>query len=90
MGDSMCRVGHKLIRSLIKFSRIFVATASRILRPNTVYRVNIVLLPESADLVVKAVITKDSGQHIASGVQVTNAGSSHDILLKVSGLFIEI
>ena len=61
-----------------------MATASRNLRPNTVYRVNIVLLPDSTVLAIKAVITKDSRQHIASGDTEVNAGSSYDILLKVS------
>ncbi len=66
-------------------SRTFVATASRILRPNTVYRVHIVVLGDSSsDLVIKALITKGSGHHIASGVQVADAGSSHDLLLKVN------
>lgn len=65
------------------FSRTFVATASRIVRPNTIYRVNVVVLPESPDLIIKAVIAKGGGHQIASASQVAYAGSSHDLLLKV-------
>lgn len=65
-------------------SRTFVATGSSILRPNTVYRVNIVLLPGSTELVIKALITKDNEHQIASGVHIADFGSSHELLLKVS------
>ncbi len=60
-----------------------MATASRIVRPNTVYRVNVVVLPASPDLIIKAVITKGGGHQIASAAQVVDAGSSHDLFLKV-------
>jgi hypothetical protein len=48
-----------------------------------VYRVNVVVLPASPDLIVKAVITKGGGHQIASAAQVVDAGSSHDLFLKV-------
>lgn len=67
----------------ICFRRTFVATASRIIRPDTIYRVSVAILPESTDLTVRALITK--GRHqVASDTQVFDSGSSHHLLLKVS------
>ena len=70
--------------------RTFVATASRIVRPSTIYRVNVVVLPASPDLIIKAVITQSGGHQIASASQIADAGSSRDLLLKVSSPFISI
>jgi hypothetical protein len=68
-----------------------VATASRIVRPNTIYRVNVIVLPASPDLIIKSVITQSGGHQIASASQIADAGSSHDLLLKVmSSSFISI
>lgn len=61
-----------------------MATASSVVRPNTVYRVNVVVLPASPDLILKAMIIKGRGHQIASATDVADAGSSHDLLLKVS------
>lgn len=65
--------------------RNFVVTASAILRPDTVYRVHLVVLPGSPDLVFKALITKGSGQHVASASSSdsVDAGTSNHLLLKV-------
>lgn len=72
------------------YNRTFIATAPRIIRPTTVYKVNVVLLPSSTDLILKAVIIKGSGQQIASAVQNADAGASHDLLLKVGWKLIHI
>ncbi|XP_046648840.1 CD109 antigen-like [Daphnia pulicaria] len=62
----------------------FFVTASVILRPDTVYRVHVVVLPGSPDLVFKALITKGSGQHVASASSDSvDAGTSTHLLLKV-------
>lgn len=63
--------------------RSFVATASRMVRPNTVYRVNVIVLPQSEGMIVKALITKDGGQHIASAVDIVDSVTSHNLLMKV-------
>lgn len=61
-------------------------TAAKIVRPNTVYRVNVVVLPEAPDLNVRATITK--GRHqIASDQQLADAGSNQVLLLQVSLAF---
>jgi hypothetical protein len=67
-------------------TRTFVATASKIVRPNTVYRVNMFVLPDADGLIVKALITKDGGQHIASAIETIDSGVSHNLLLKVDFL----
>ena len=62
--------------------RTYIATASRIIRPGVVYRVSVAVLPESADLFVKSIITK--GKHeIASAQEVMESGSSHHLLMKI-------
>lgn len=60
-----------------------MATASRMVRPNTVYRVNVVVLPQSEGMIVKALITKDGGQHVASAAETVDSATSHDLLMKV-------
>ncbi len=67
--------------------RTLVATASRIVRPNTIYRVNVVVLPDSPDLIVKAFITKGSGYQIASAVEIIDSGTSRNLLMKVFRLY---
>lgn len=64
-------------------NRTFIATASRIVRPNTIYRLNVVVLPGSPDLILKAVIIQGAGHQIASASEIADAGSSHNLLLKV-------
>jgi uncharacterized protein with PQ loop repeat len=62
-----------------------------ILRPDTVYRVHVVVLPGSPDLVFKALITKGSGQHVASASSDSvDAGTSTHLLLKVHFLYLNI
>uniref|UniRef100_A0A0P5Q059 Macroglobulin complement-related protein n=1 Tax=Daphnia magna TaxID=35525 RepID=A0A0P5Q059_9CRUS len=63
----------------------FMATASRMVRPNTVYRVNVVVLPQSEGMIVKALITKDGGQHVASAAETVDSATSHDLLMKIPG-----
>ncbi len=72
---------------ILWYTRTFVATASKIVRPNTVYRVNMFVLPDAAEgMIVKALITKDGGQHIASAIETIDSGVSHNLLLKVDFL----
>lgn len=69
--------------------RKFVVTAASILRPNTIYRVHVVVLPGSPDLVFRALITKGNGEHVASDrTNSADAGSSNHLLLKVCGILI--
>ena len=64
--------------------RTFVATASKIVRPNTIYRVNVFVLPHQTEgMIVKALVTKDNGQHVASAIESIDSGMSHNLLLKV-------
>ena len=65
-----------------------MATASRIVRPDSVYRVSVAVLaaaaqsPAGVDLLVKAYVVK--GRHqIASATEKIDAGSSNQLLLKV-------
>ena len=77
---------YALILSYIVYfsiTRTFVATASRIVRPNTIYKVNVAVLPDSPDLIVKAYITKGSGHQIASVVEIVDSGTSNNLLLPV-------
>ena len=64
-----------------------MATASRIVRPDSVYRVSVAVLAESpVDLLIKAYVVK--GRHqIASANEKIDAGSSNQLLLKVITLF---
>jgi hypothetical protein len=62
-------------------------TASTILRPESVYRIHVVVLPTSPDLIIKALITKGRDQHVASATSqhAIDAGTSSNLLLiKVS------
>lgn len=69
--------------------RKFVVTAGSTLRPNTIYRVHVVVLPGSPDLFINALITKGNGEHIASDrTNSADAGSSNNLLLKVDFDFI--
>ena len=51
----------------------------------SVYRIHVVVLPPSPNLVFKALITNRSGQHVASGIgqHAVDAGTSSNLLLKV-------
>jgi hypothetical protein len=49
--------------------------------------VNVIVLPTSPDLIIEAVIAKSGGHQIASASQIADAGSSHDLSLKVSSSF---
>uniref|UniRef100_A0A0P5QY90 Macroglobulin complement-related protein n=1 Tax=Daphnia magna TaxID=35525 RepID=A0A0P5QY90_9CRUS len=77
LNNNLVRQQHRLVHPT------FVATASSVVRPNTVYRVNVVVLPASPDLILKAMIIKGRGHQIASATDVADAGSSHDLLLKI-------
>ena len=57
-------------------------TAAKTVRPNTIYRVNVVVLPEAPELNVKATITKGHHQ-IASHQQLADTGSNTVLLLPV-------
>ena len=67
-----------------------MATASKIVRPNTIYRVNVFVLPETDAMIVKALVTKDNGQHVASAIETIDSGMSHNLLLKVLNSFLII
>ena len=60
-----------------------MATASKIVRPNTIYRVNVIVLPEANGMIIKNLVTKDNGQHVASASETIDSGMSHNLLLKV-------
>lgn len=57
--------------------------ASRIIRPNTVYRVNVVVLPDSPSMIVKAFVSKGNGHQVSSASEIVDTGTSNCLLLKV-------
>ena len=59
-----------------------MATASRVIRPDTIYRVSVAVPVDSPDLMVKSLITKGKHQ-IASAREIIDSGSSHHLLMKV-------
>jgi len=60
-------------------------TASRIIRPGVIYRVNVAVFPESPDMIVRALITKgnDSHQVAASSSEIIDAGSNRLLSMQV-------
>lgn len=62
--------------------RTYLATASSIIRPGGLYRINAAVLPDSPDLIIRAVVTKD-GHQVASSNEVVEAGSNQNIIMKV-------